>query len=320
MKITTYLFALLSTAFVAGCGGDDDPVDIPSTSGGAALPITQVAEVQGFDALLAAADKAGLVSALAAPDAQLTVFAPSDTAFNNLATTLGFADAAAMVSALPAETLADILRYHVLPTELPAQQLSAVAPGQQPTLYQFEGQPAALSVSADGGVTVTDALLTSASVTRADVDASNGVIHAVDKVLVPPGVLDIVQMARLNPEFSALVDAVASAGLADALAGSGPFTVFAPTNAAFSAAPAGLTADQLSTVLQYHALGSEVLSSEIPFGTPVATLADQSITINAGTPPTISDTTDDPAAVVATDVQASNGVIHVIDKVLIPAL
>ena len=102
--------------------------------------------------------------------------------------------------------------------------------------------------------------------------------------------------------------------------------LFAPTNVAFAAIAstvAGLTVPQLQTVLTYHVLGSQVLSSGIPFGTPVATVAGQNITINAGTAPviaTITDTTVTPANIVAVDVRASNGVIHVINKVLLPTL
>ncbi len=111
-----------------------------------------------------------------------------------------------------------------------------------------------------------------------------------------------------------------AANLQATLSGAGPFTVFAPTNAAFAAAPTGLTVPQLTTVLTYHVLAGQVLSSQIPFGTPVATVAGQNITINTGTPPTITDTTAVAGKIVAVDVRASNGVIHVVDKVLIPAL
>lgn len=130
-------------------------------------------------------------------------------------------------------------------------------------------------------------------------------------------------VAQSDPRFSILVEAVNAAGLADTLAGPGPLTVFAPTNDAFAAIAttvAGLTPAELTTVLTYHVLDSQVLAADIPFGTPVTTLANQDITINAGTPPTISDTTATPASIVATDVRASNGVIHVIGKVLIPTL
>jgi uncharacterized surface protein with fasciclin (FAS1) repeats len=139
-------------------------------------------------------------------------------------------------------------------------------------------------------------------------------------VLVPPGVLNVVQMAQVNPQFTSLVKAVVSTDLQGTLAGAGPFTVFAPTNAAFAAAPQGLGVPQLRTVLTYHVLGSQVQSTQIPFGAAVPTLANQSVSFVAGTPPKIRDTTTTPANIVAVDVRASNGVIHVVDKVLIPAL
>jgi transforming growth factor-beta-induced protein len=319
MRRATYLFAVMATAFLTACGGGDDD-ELPATTTAAATTIDKVAQDRGFTALLAAAAKAELGSTLSDTNAQLTVLAPTDAAFNNLATTLGFANASAMVSALPAAALKNILTYHVLPGNKPASQLTAAAQSSQPTLYTFEGQPAPVTVSTAGGVKVGDAVLTNANVVATDVAASNGVIHAIDKVLVPPGVLNIVQMAQLNPELSSLVSAVTRANLQGTLTGAGPFTVFAPTNAAFAAAPSGLSTQQLSTVLTYHVLGSQVLASQIPFNTPVATVAGQAITFNAGTPPTITDTTSTPARITATNVRASNGVIHLVDKVLIPRL
>lgn len=332
MKPAKYFLALLSVSFIAACGGSDSNDPAPATTIGATgtptstaagtttATIDKVAEAGGFSALLAAATKAELGATLADPAANLTVFAPTDAAFNNLATSLGFANATAMVNALPAAALKSILTFHVLSGNKSASALSATPQSTQATLYSFGGQPASLSLNTQGGVKITDAALTSANVTSADVAASNGVIHAIDKVLVPPGVLNIVQMAQVNPQFSSLVNAVVTANLQGTLSGAGPFTVFAPTNAAFAAAPSGLSTQQLTTVLTYHVLGSQVLDSQIPFGTPVATLASQAITINAGTPPTISDTTGTRANINATNVRASNGVIHVIDKVLIPAL
>lgn len=324
MKTTKTLFALLTAALMSACGGSDNDTTAtpaaPATTAGATQAIAQVAELQGFNALLAAAAKAGLAPALAAPDANLTVFAPTDAAFNSLAQTLGYGDAGAMVAALPEAALRDILGYHVLPDTLTAAELASASQSTQTTLYQLDGQPTTLAINSGGGVTLTDAVLTEARVTAADVPANNGVIHAIDKVLVPPGVLNIVQMAQLNPALSSLVDAVLAADLQDALSGPGTLTVFAPTNAAFAAAPTGLSTTQLATVLTYHVLGDEVRSADIPFGTPVITLANQDITIQAGTPLTISDTTAMPAAISATDIRASNGVIHLIDKVLIPAL
>jgi uncharacterized surface protein with fasciclin (FAS1) repeats len=320
MKRSFLKFALLSSvvAIVSACGGSDHDEE-PAGN------IVTIATNANLTALLAAATKAGLADELSDGSARLTVFAPTDAAFNTLATRLGFADAGAMVTALPAEALASILSYHVLPTRLNASQLGSGG-ATQATIYSFAGSAATLGIDASSGVRVTDAVLDQATVTTADVRATNGIVHVVDKVLVPPGVLNVVQMAQANPSvFSALVGAVVAADLATTLSGAGPFTVFAPTNTAFAAAPASLTIPELTTVLTYHVLADEVLSSELGpvFGTPVTTVAGQDITINAGTAPviaTITDTTATPGTITAVDVRASNGVIHVIDKVLIPSL
>ena len=318
---------------LAGCGGDNDSpvadtsaqvspqpaasgVDAPAAPGGS---IVDVAQQQGFSALLAAARKAEVATALADTSSRLTVFAPTDAAFNQLAVQLGFADANAMVAALPASALRSILVYHVLPAQKNAADLAAEGANQD-SLYRFEDQPAALALERTDGIRIRDAARTTASVTTADVAAGNGVIHVIDKVLIPPGVLNVVQMAQVNPQLNALANAIASAGLQEALSASGPFTVFAPTNEAFSQAPSGLSTAQLQTVLQYHVLNADVRAAGIPYDTAIATLANQTFSISRGTPPTISDTSTTPARIVDTDIRASNGVIHVIDKVLIPAL
>lgn len=308
------LLTLAVAGLVSACGGSDDPP--PSSN------LAETAQAGGFTALTAAANKAGLTAALTDANTSLTVFAPTNAAFDALAGQLGLGNATAMVNALPPEALKSILSYHVLPGRKSAADLAAGG-NSQATLYSFSGSPAALKLATTGGVTLTDGALTTARVTTADIGASNGVVHAIDKVLVPPGVLTVVQMAQVNPLFSSLVNAVASADLVATLGGAGPLTVFAPTNEAFAAiasTAAGLSKAQLQTVLTYHVLGSQVLAAQIPFGTPIATVAGQNIRINAGTPPTITDTTAAAAPIVATDVRASNGVIHVIGKVLIPTL
>jgi transforming growth factor-beta-induced protein len=313
--LKTLLTAFTMAGLLAACGGGDDhPPPAPT--------IAQLAQQQNLTALLAAANKAGLSSTLASGSVNLTVFAPTNAAFSALATQLGFASADALVAALPAPALANILNYHVLSTRQTAAQLASGA-ATRATAYSFDGSPATLALSTSGGVSLTDAALTQANVTTADVAASNGVVHVVDKVLVPPGVLNVVQMAQVNPQFSTLVGAVVDADLAGTLSGAGPFTVFAPTNQAFAdiaSTVATLTPTQLSTVLTYHVIGSQVLAAQIPFGTPVATLAGgQTITIQ-NTPLRVIDTTATPAPSAATDIRASNGVIHVVTKVLIPAL
>jgi transforming growth factor-beta-induced protein len=165
-----------------------------------------------------------------------------------------------------------------------------------------------------GGVSINE----NVSVTSPDVNASNGVIHVVDKVILPPTVVNI---ALANENFTTLVQAVVKAGLVEALSAEGPFTVFAPTNAAFDALFAqlgvngveDLTAEQLIPILTYHVVSGNVLSSELSSG-EVATLnsgSNLSIDLSAGV--RIND-----SEVLAADLQGANGVVHVIDKVLLP--
>jgi transforming growth factor-beta-induced protein len=313
MLLTTLAGA--ATLALAGCGGGDDPVvETPATPNLVALAQSD----PRFTTLVSAVVKAGLDTALAGTDL-LTVFAPTNDAFNAAAVAVGLADGPALVAALPAGELAKVLLYHVVAGLNLSTSLST---GNVNTLYTYGGSAARLAVEAASGVKITDELLTTANVTTADLRASNGVIHVIDKVLVPPGVFNVVQMAQLNPNFSTLVGAVVSAGLVNALSDpAATLTVFAPTNDAFAAIAstvANLSTPELSTVLQYHVLTSVVESSGIPFGTPVNTLANQAITITDPLAPKITDTTATQANIVAVDINASNGVIHVIDKVLLP--
>jgi uncharacterized surface protein with fasciclin (FAS1) repeats len=312
-----WLITLATSAVLTACGGGDND---PGT-------LAQEANARGLTALVAAADKAGLSTALGASGANLTVFAPSDAAFTSLASSLGFASATAMVQALDSATLAKILQYHVLPARKSAADLVAGG-ATQPTLYQFGGSASTLALDTRAGVKLTDKVLTQATVGMADVPASNGVIHVVDKVLVPAGVLNIVQMARLNPTFSVLVEAVAAAGLVSTLSGAGPYTVFAPTNDAFGAAlnELGLSKAQLlasptlAGTLTYHVVSGDIRAATVAaLPKPATVTTVQGQTFSVGTDLGITDRRARKAMLVATDVVASNGVIHVIDKVILPA-
>ncbi len=312
------LLVATCAAFLTACGGSDDP---PAPGN-----LVQVASANGFSTLVTAADKAGLADALSNPDASLTVFAPTDAAFTSLAKSLGFADGSAMVAALDVATLSKILSYHVLPGFKDSGALASGAP--QATLYEFPvGTPTTLAVDASSGVKITDAALNQAMVTSADVGASNGVIHVIDRVLVPPGVLNVVQMAQTNATFSVLVEAVVTANLAGTLSGSGPFTVFAPTDAAFVAALAelgttkeALLADPaLASILTYHVVAGAIRAADVvalPKPAAVTTLQGASFSVDSALG--ITDGRGRIANLVATDVIGSNGVIHVIDKVLLP--
>jgi transforming growth factor-beta-induced protein len=149
------------------------------------------------------------------------------------------------------------------------------------------------------------------------VEAENGVIHVVDKVILPPTVVNI---ALANENFTTLVQAVVKAGLVDALSADGPFTVFAPTNAAFDALFAqlgisgidDLTAEQLVPILTYHVVPGNVVSTELSNG-DVGTLNGQNLSIDLSAGVKINE-----SEVIAADIQGSNGVVHVIDQVLLP--
>jgi uncharacterized surface protein with fasciclin (FAS1) repeats len=162
-------------------------------------------------------------------------------------------------------------------------------------------------------------------VVAADVEATNGVVHVVDEVILPAD-KTVVETAIALPEFSILVEAVQAAGLVEALSAEGPFTVFAPTNDAFAAllGELGVTKEQLladtellGAVLGYHVLGARVLKADVVPGPQPATLQGESFSIGADL--VITDARSRSASITAADVLASNGVIHVIDRVILPA-
>jgi len=172
---------------------------------------------------------------------------------------------------------------------------------------------------------VTDGRNRVSHVVATDSLALNGVLHMVDRVLLPAN-KDIVQTAQATPSLSILVAAVVAAGLVDTLKAPGPFTVFAPTNDAFAPllvelgiTQEALLADKalLTKVLTYHVLPTRVLKAEIPFDATITTLQGSGIRINSSFQ--ITDQRGRVSGIAAADVFASNGVVHVIDKVLLPA-
>jgi len=132
---------------------------------------------------------------------------------------------------------------------------------------------------------------------------------------------NIVEIASENADFSTLVAAVVAAGLADTLSGSGPFTVFAPTNKAFAKLPAGTVEgllkpenkEKLAAILTYHVVAGKVMSTDLSNGQKAATVNGQEVTVTIGDGVQV-----DTATITAADLEASNGVIHVIDSVIMP--
>jgi transforming growth factor-beta-induced protein len=309
----------LAGVLASACGGNDSGDDqTPGT-------LLQVAQRGEFSALVVAAQKAGLADALNAPNAGVTLLAPTNDAFGLLAGQLGFSSIQGMVDALSPAALESILRYHVLPTRLSAADLLAGGPSQD-TLLAQNNVVVPLALTTTGSVRITDSIGRVAIVGLTDIPNDNGVFHVIDRVLIPPRILTVLQTVRSNPEqFGAIVNAAAGyPSVVDALRGPA-VTLFAPTNTAFSAADIAallptLAANQISALLEYHVVTDSVPSSAIVFGTPVTTLLGQTFTINNSGGPVIADTTAINARITRVDIVATNGVVHVIDKVLRPAL
>jgi len=285
--------ALAVTIMFSACS-DDEAVNSPATD-----DLVETAQSAGsFNTLLTALDAANLTSALqgAGP---FTVFAPTDDAFDALP--------AGVLDGLLADTdaLAEVLLYHVVQGELTAADLDGYS-----SVTTLQGQEIA--------VTSGSVVLNGVTVSQADIMAENGIIHVIGEVLLPPS-LDIPATAAANSDFSTLAAAVSAAGLSQALAAEGPFTIFAPTDAAFEALPAGTLEalladpDALSEILLYHAVAGKIFSRDLDGVVSTETLAGFPVLFVLSEGARVND-----ANIVATNVLATNGVIHVIDKVLLP--
>tara|TARA_B110000444_G_scaffold126085_1_gene118523 strand:+ start:57156 stop:59516 length:2361 start_codon:yes stop_codon:yes gene_type:complete len=272
-----------------------------------AVDIAMTAMATGIhSSLVAALSKADLVTTLQG-DGPFTVFAPTDQAFTDAGIDLDSFTTDEEIAAL-----ADILLYHVYSGAVNAADVTDGL-----TVTMVNGDDASFTVTADA-VMVGDA-----TVTLADVPASNGVIHVIDTVLMPPADLvnDIPTIASGTGVHTALVAALSKADLVTTLQGDGPFTVFAPTDQAFTDAGIDLdsfTTDEeiaaLANILLYHVYSGAVNAADVTDGLTVTMVNgdDASFTVADGTV-MVGD-----ATVTAADVIASNGVIHVIDKVLMP--
>ena len=281
-----------------------------STCGGSASQpenIVQTAVAAGQFKTLAAALKAGDLIETLSGKGPFTVFAPTDAAFAKL-------PAGTVETLLKPENkarLQSILTYHVVKGRVLAAQVAGMT--FAPTI---EGSRATIAAT-DGSVWING----KAQVTKTDIVCSNGVIHVIDTVLMPPD-KDIVQTAMEAGSFSMLAAALQAAGLVDALKGKGPFTVFAPTDEAFAKLPAGTidtllkpeNKDQLVSILTYHVVSGAVFAKDVVTLSEATTVEGKPVTIKVMDGKVyIND-----AQVIITDILTSNGVIHVIDTVLLP--
>lgn len=311
LKIAIAIVAL--TSFTISCDNDDDmPVD---------NTITGIAKTNSnLTILVQALVKADLAGTLQGTG-PFTVFAPTDAAFTAFLKTTPYAT----LNDVPKDVLTQILLNHVVSGAIKSTDLST---GYAKTLAKSAASGTntmSLYVDLASGVKLNGV----AKVTTADVMATNGVIHVVDAVINLP---TIVTHATANANFTSLVGALTKAGQPDfvsILSGTGPFTVFAPTNDAFTAfntelAPggiAGVSSANLTKVLQYHVVSGNILAASLTEGQMVSTLqTPQKFTIQLAGGAKIKDVNNRISTIVATDVQCSNGVIHVLNKVLLPTL
>ena len=312
MKFRNILFgfvAMISLTFFAASCTKEDPVKptpvVPNTI------VDVVINTADFSLLKAAVVKAGLVDAL--KGANLTVFAPTNAAFISA----GFKDEAAINAADPV-ALASILKYHVLASKVLAADVKTA---DNTELTMLSGGKAYITKDANG------VSINAAKVTKADVAADNGVIHIIDAVIQVP-TKNILELVVATPSLSLLKEAVlrASTGktkVATILSGAGPFTVFAPTNAAFEAAGfnsakiASTDPDFLATVLTYHVVAARVYSTNLKSGN-VKTAEGREVAINAANGTVTGGLNSTPSKITAVNIGATNGVVHVIDAILLP--
>ncbi len=308
--ITVIAFALMvgisSTAWAGSCGSCSyDKKDKKKASYSAKADIPTTASNAGkFNTLLAAAKAAGLVDTL--KSGPITVLAPTDAAFAKL-------PKGTVENLLKKENrglLKAILTYHVIPGKVKAKDVvkltsARTANGQQVDIKVAKGK----------------VMIDKAKVIKTDIKASNGVIHVLDSVIMP-STDDIIATAGKAGAFNTLAAAVRAAGLVETLKGKGPFTVFAPTDEAFAKLPDGTlnsllkpeNRSQLQAVLTYHVVPGRVFSDQALKVGAAKTIQGGAITIEKKS----SGVFINGARLVKADVDASNGVIHVIDSVLLP--
>ena len=309
LKKMLTLLALVVITVATSCKKDEEPMVAEQN-----IADIVVAD-NNFSLLKAALIHADLVTTLSG-SGPFTVFAPTNEAF-----TAAGLETEAKINALPKEALRNILLYHVASSSIPATSIPKAS-----------NTPVKSASDVDLFVTKNDqgVYINGATVTKADVMATNGIIHVINKVLMPP-TGNIVQVAQGNPDFSFLVAAVlrasqGSTNVANVLSGTGPFTVFAPTNTAFinagfSSIAAIQAADPatLTSILTYHVLPGRVFSTDLTENAMPQTVNGGKVTITlSGGAKVKGAKNTTPSAITGTDILTTNGVIHVIDQVLLP--
>lgn len=335
MLLLTFTFS----AVAISCSDDDD-----DNSPAPQQTVLEIAVANSdFDVLEAAAIKAGTdVLNVLGGSTQITVFAPTDAAFVAYLDVANEAAALTAVNGLSPSAAADLLTFHVIAgSEIKAEDIAA---GTTTVTTARASNNKAFVTKSGANVTINNA-----RVTTANVDASNGVIHIIDAVLAPPAgnIVSIATTGATAESFNLLATALTKANLVTALQGAGPFTVFAPDDVAFLALLRTLTGnatlteaqgidainaitatsdplnlDELTNVLQYHVVpNAAAFSINLTNNQTITTLkanAPNQVTIALGSSVTVDGAASEPSTVALANVAATNGVIHVIDRVLLP--
>ena len=322
LKLPKLLFLLLFSISIISCDNDDNDDQTEQV----VLTIVQIAAQEP--------DLSILVEALMAADGDLTttlsggnftVLAPTNDAFAEFLSANGFAS----LEEVPTDVLSNILLNHVITGEVVSTDLTTAGSGYTTTnATNLDGDNLSLYFSTTDGVEFNGL----SGVVLADIPASNGVVHVVDAVI---GLPTVVTFATSNPMFETLVAALTREDLAtdyvsvlSSVASPSPFTVFAPTNEAFGSllTEVGMSSlseipvDLLTSTLNTHVVASaNVRSGDLTQGMAVSTLGD-ALTVSLDVGPQLIDLNDRVANIIEVDVQAYNGVVHVIDKVVLPQL
>jgi len=355
-RFLPFVGLILALALVAAACGDDDSADTTTTSEAMEESTTVLdlaVEAGQFSTLIAAIEAAGLQDTLAGAG-PFTVLAPTNQAFDEAFAALGITAEELLADT---ETLTKILTYHVLPVEADSQLVASLDGESVATL---NGQEVSIAV-VDGDIVIDE----TATVVSADLVADNGIVHVINAVLLPPDVAEMLSAAPMEDtttttttttaapettttteaalptiaeivaeaaagdpaEFTVLLAALETAGLVDALNGDGPFTVFAPTDAAFAdllealdiTAEELLAREDLGDILLYHVVSGEFPAEAVIEAAPITDLPtlNENATLNIDVVDG-SVVVNESATVITADLFASNGVVHVIDAVLIP--
>lgn len=308
----TMLFAFLAISTLS-CS-DDDETGVPQSNTIAAI----AQRTDDLSILVQALVKADLVSVLDGTD-DYTVFAPTNAAFTAFLTANNIPN----LDAVPVATLREILLNHVVVGTVSGDQLPMA--GYIKTLGKGSASSTNtlnMYVNKSNGVRLNGV----STVSTPNIAASNGLIHIVNAVI---GLPTVVTFATADPTFSTLAGALTAQGLVPTLNGTSgsPFTVFAPNNAAFDAlndeipgVVASLTSEQLTAVLTYHVVaGANVLAGSLTDGMEVTTFETGLLIVDLDGGASLIDEAGRNTSIIATDVQAANGVIHVLGNVLIPS-